>query len=153
MINPTKKPRVYTDTSVFGGIFDDEFKLHSIKFFESINSEKFKLIISPIVQAEIEYAPERVKDFFNEIVKFSEIIDISEPALLLRDSYLKAKIVTKKYSDDALHVAIATISECDFIVSWNFKHIVHYDKIPLYNAINILNGYKSISIYSPLEMI
>ena len=55
--------------------------------------------------------------------------------------------------DDALHVAIATVSGCDIIVSWNFKHIVHYDKIALYNAVNRINGYKDIFINSPAEVI
>jgi len=38
------------------------------------------------------------------------------------------------------------------IVSWNFKHIVHYDKIRLYNAVNTLRGYTPIGIYSPWEV-
>ena len=58
-----------------------------------------------------------------------------------------------KYSDDALHVAVATVSGCSLIVSWNFKHIVHFQKIPLYNAINAIQGYPQIAIFSPLEVI
>ena len=50
-------------------------------------------------------------------------------------------------------VASATVSGCAMIVSWNFKHIVNYEKIPLYSAVNTLQGYGSISIYSPLEVI
>ncbi|MCX6149701.1 MAG: hypothetical protein NTX22_04155 [Ignavibacteriales bacterium] len=80
-------------------------------------------------------------------------MDISDEALKLRDAYLNAKIISKKYSNDALHVALATISGCSIIVSWNFKHIVHFEKIALYNAINISEGYQQISIYSPLEVI
>ena len=38
-------------------------------------------------------------------------------------------------------------------VSWNFKHIVHFDKIPKYNAVNVLNSYGHIGIYSLLEVI
>jgi hypothetical protein len=55
--------------------------------------------------------------------------------------------------DDALHVALATVNNCDMIVSWNFKHIVHYDKIRAYNGINIRLGYSVIAIYSPKEVI
>jgi len=73
--------------------------------------------------------------------------------LKLRVAYLKADIVTNKYSNDALHVALATVTNCKIIVSWNFKHIVHFKKIPLYNAVNILQGYEQIAIYSPLEVI
>ena len=55
--------------------------------------------------------------------------------------------------DDALHVALATVAGCASIVRWNFQHIVHFQKIPLYNAINALQGYQPIAIYSPREVI
>lgn len=83
----------------------------------------------------------------------AEITEISREALNLRQAYLDAKIVTQKSSDDALHVALATVSGCRLIVSWNFKHIVHFDKIPLYNAVNTVNGFPNIAIFSPLEVI
>jgi len=54
---------------------------------------------------------------------------------------------------DATHVSLATVSGCSLIVSWNFKHIVNYKKIPLYNGINKVKGYSEIGIYSPLEVI
>jgi len=148
-----KKQKIYVDTSVFGGVFDDEFEFYSKIFFDNVKSNVFELVISPIVQAEIDFAPQQVKDFFDEIINISDIIEVTQPAIILRNAYLEAKIVSSKYSDDALHVALATVSKCDSIISWNFKHIVHFDKIPLYNAINNFNGYNSISIYSPLEMI
>jgi hypothetical protein len=52
-----------------------------------------------------------------------------------------------------MHVALATVSNSDLIVSWNFKHIVNFQKIPLYNAVNTLNSFGKIAIYSPLEVI
>jgi len=62
-------------------------------------------------------------------------------------------VVTPKSAEDALRVALATSSQCSLIVSWNFKHIVHFGKISKYNAVNTLNGYGQIGIYSPLEVI
>ena len=38
------------------------------------------------------------------------------------------------------------------LVSWNFKHIVHFEKIQKFNAVNIEMGYKQILIYSPREV-
>lgn len=66
---------------------------------------------------------------------------------------MDADIVTEKSMLDALHVALASVSRCSMIVSWNFKHIVHFQKIPLYRAINATQGYAQIDIYSPLEVI
>jgi len=145
--------RVYIDTSIIGGKYDSEFQNASIKFFEQVKENKFHLIISALVQEEIVAAPENIKDFLNELKPNATIIEVSEEALKLREAYLKANIVTKKNSNDALHVALATVNNCPIIVSWNFKHIVHYEKISLYNSINILEGYQQIAIYSPLEVI
>ncbi len=61
--------------------------------------------------------------------------------------------MSEKYAVDALHVALATVSNAKMIVSWNFKHIVNFQKGPLYNAVNQLKGNEPIDIYSPLEVI
>ena len=45
--------------------------------------------------------------------------------------YLKAKILSEKFKSDTMHIAIATVSDVDVLVSWNFKHIVNFQKIPL----------------------
>jgi len=148
-----KNIRVYSDTSVFGGVFDDEFKSASTKFFEQVKIGLFELFISPIVRNEISLAPQQIQDYYKGILPIAKIIDVSDEALRLRDSYLNANIVSKNYSNDALHVALATSERCSVIVSWNFKHIVHFEKIALYNAINISEGYQPISIFSPLEVI
>ncbi|MFA6243120.1 MAG: hypothetical protein WC655_19440 [Candidatus Hydrogenedentales bacterium] len=76
-----------------------------------------------------------------------------EDAVRLQEAYLRAGIVGPKWSDDALHVAFAAVSRCSLLVSWNFKHIVHYRKIALYNAINIVEGYGEIGIHTPEEVI
>ncbi len=91
--------------------------------------------------------------FFNQMLSAVELIDISEEALRLRDAYLEAEIISSHWSGDALHVALATVARCSLIVSWNFKHIVHFEKVPLYNAVNVLKGYSNIGIFAPLEVI
>ena len=80
-------------------------------------------------------------------------IDVSVEAVHLRDGYLQAGVVTPKWATDALHVALASAGHCRCIVSWNFKDIVHFDKIPLYNGVNLINGFDTISINTPAEVI
>ena len=145
--------RVYADTSVFGGVFDEEFQTVSRTFFDQVRSGRFKLVTSALVQEEVEPAPLEVRELFNGILHIVDVIEVSEGALNLRDAYLKTGIVTQQWAGDALHVAIATVADCSLIVSWNFKHIVHFEKIPLYNAINTVRGYGTIGIFSPLEVI
>lgn len=145
--------RIYADTSVFGGVFDEEFKIPSKAFFDAIKEERFVLVTSDLVSQEIQAGPKRVRELFLEILPRMDIAEITKEAIKLQQAYTEAKILSAKYSTDALHVAMATISKSSLIVSWNFKHIVNFQKIPRYNAVNKLHGYDEIAIYSPLEVI
>ncbi len=145
--------RIYADTSVYGGVFDEEFAEPTKKFFSEIDAGRFRIVTSAIVEAEIEPAPQKIRDIFALYEAVAEIVQVTQEILLLQQQYINSDVVTPKSSEDALHVAIATVTQCNLIVSWNFKHIVHFDKIPKYNAVNTLNGYGQIGIYSPLEVI
>jgi len=145
--------RVYADTSVFGGVFDAEFAAPSSQFFAEVDAGRFTLVTSAIVSAEIEPAPQDVRDLFERYIPLAEIVHVSADAIELQQHYIGAGIVTSEAEQDALHVAVASVSGCDLIVSWNFKHIVHFDKIGKFNAVNTLRGHSQIGIFSPLEVI
>ena len=52
-----KRLRIYADTSIFGGCFDDEFSGDSRKFFEEVSAERFLLVISETTLFELKDAP------------------------------------------------------------------------------------------------
>ena len=145
--------RIYLDTSVFGGLWDKEFRDSTSILFNQIKAGKFNLVTSEVVEAEIEEAPPKVKQCFQELLPQAELVIVNPEAIDLQQAYLQAKIVSASYTTDALHVALATVSHCSAIVSWNFKHIVHFQKVPLYNAVNQARGYHPIAINSPQEVI
>jgi predicted nucleic acid-binding protein len=145
--------RVYVDTSVFGGMFDAEFVRATKRFFEEVDSGRFLLVVSLIVADEITDAPPRVRQIYEKFMSLAEVSAVAESALALRDAYLRAGIVAPQWSADALHVALATVTGCAMIVSWNFKHIVNFRRISLYNAVNRKNGYGEIGIFTPQEVI
>lgn len=142
----------YADTSVYGGVFDDEFSEASRRFFTAVRNDFFQLVVSEIVHREIDFSPAQVQSLFQEMLPLAYLAPISDEAIALQQAYLREGIITAKSLDDALHVALATVTGCDLIVSWNFKHIVNFQKIPLFNAVNTLHGYHSLMIYSPLEL-
>ena len=77
---------------------------------------------------------------------------VSRETLALRASYEARSVLGSRFENDMLHIAVATIAEVDVLVSWNFRHIVRLDKIRLFNAVNIEQGYKALTIYSPQEV-
>jgi hypothetical protein len=145
--------RVYADTSVYGGVFDEAFVNPSQEFFAQVDSGRYGLIVSPLLHEELLDAPEQVRQWYERFAAISERVEVTEPAVLLQQAYLGAGIVARKWEADALHVALATVGECRLIVGWNFKHIVSFQKIPLYNGVNMARGFGAVAIHSPQEVV
>lgn len=148
------KQRLYLDTSVFGGYFDEEFSLHTIPLFERIENYEFVGLYSEITIEELEYAPEKVRNLQSKFDSInSEFLVLSEEMIDLARTYISENVVGKTSFADCLHIAIATVNHADFLVSWNFKHIVNIQRIRGYNSVNVKLGYKQLEIRSPREFI
>lgn len=149
-----KKLRIYIDTSVIGGCMDDEFQEWSQKLMNEFKIGLHIPVISSITQAEISKAPEEVQSILLNLLDYDcEVLRETEESITLAHKYLKEKVVSKNFEDDARHIAVATVNNVDIVVSWNFKHIVHFDKIRQFNSVNLREGYKAIEIYSPREVV
>jgi predicted nucleic acid-binding protein len=147
------KQRIYIDTSVVGGYFDDEFSEATIPFFDRVKSGEIVIIVSDILEAELMRAPEFVKELLANIPELQiEKVRLTPEVIELADKYIEAKVVGKTSRADCQHIAIATLCNADVLVSWNFKHIVNLDRIRGYNGINYQNGYKMIEIRTPQEL-
>lgn len=145
--------RIYIDTSVVGAYFDDEFSVDTISFFESVKKGEIKILVSDILEAELLRAPSFVKELLDSMpVKQIEHVKLTPEAIVLADKYIEEKVVGKTSRADCQHIAIATISRVDILVSWNFKHIVNLDRIRGYNGINYKMGYPMIEIRTPKEI-
>jgi hypothetical protein len=106
-----------------------------------------------VVAAEIEPAPEEVRSKYDELKKYSaEVVEITDEVVKLANTYEEREIFSPGYRDDGLHIAAATVHEIDILTSWNFKHIVHYEKIRKFNAVNREFGYRPVEIRTPREV-
>jgi predicted nucleic acid-binding protein len=146
------KQRLYIDTSVFGGYFDEEFSEFTRPLFERLQHGEFRLLFSAVTQDELSSAPERVKKLVTSLkAENTEFMETNDEAVELATQYIAEKVVGQTSFADCLHIALATINRADYLISWNFKHIVNVQRIRGYNAINIKNGYKELEIRSPRD--
>jgi len=146
------KQRLYIDTSVFGGFFDEEFSEFTRPLLKRLQDGEFKLLFSVVTEDELSAAPENVKGLVTNLkVENTEFIDTTDEAIELATQYISEKVVGQTSFADCLHIALATINRADYLISWNFKHIVNVQRIQGYNAINIKNGYKQLEIRSPRD--
>jgi predicted nucleic acid-binding protein len=148
------KPRLYFDTSVFGGVFDEEFQSDTKKLFDMAFNGQIVCIYSDLTISELENAPQTVKDYFKNLPKqVIEKVEVTEEGNILAEKYLAEKVVGRTSFDDCLHIATATLNKVDYLISWNFKHIVNIFRIRGYNSINIREGYQQLDIRSPKDII
>ena len=148
------RQRIYIDTSVIGGYFDEEFEEATKLLFNRIANKDFDVYFSEVNETELSLAPIYIQDLKKLIptdcYKYAEL---NEEAEKLAETYVAEKALGKASMNDAYHIAIASVNRLDCLVSWNFKHIVNFDKIKLFNSINMKLGYPLIDIRTPLEFL
>ena len=146
--------KIYIDTSIAGGYFDDEFSNDTKALFKRLENKEIVFIISTVLQQELEKAPTNVRELLSRYDPACfEYVELSEEAIELAKKYIDEKVVGKTSIDDCQHIAIATIYKADALVSWNFKHIVNLDRIKGYNEVNMKYGYSVVEIRSPKELL
>jgi len=148
------KQRIYIDTSIIGGYFDEEFKEATIKLFERLDNDEIVFDISDLLDLELLGAPQHVRE---HLLKYSadkfQKVELTEEAITLADEYIHHNVVGRTSLEVCRHIAIATINKVDVLASWNFKHIVNLNRIKGYNSVNLRNGYPMIEIRSPKDLI
>lgn len=149
-----KKLHIYVDTSVIGGCEDEEFSEVTRQLWSRFRAGECVMIISDLTLQEIEGAPIGVRKHLEDIPADYQIqVRLSNEARELADAYVARGVVGPGSLADALHVAMATVSAVDVLVSWNFKHIVNLGRIRLFNAVNLEQGYGLIEIRTPKEVL
>jgi predicted nucleic acid-binding protein len=146
--------RLYVDSSVIGGCFDAEFAEESQRLVEMAEHGDVVLLVSDLLARELAEAPTQVIEMYQSLPQnATESVETTTEAQSLQEAYLKAGVVGPAAAADALHVALATVARADAIVSWNFRHIVHLEKIRGFNSVNMREGYGIIAIHSPKEVV
>jgi predicted nucleic acid-binding protein len=146
--------RIYIDTSIVGGYFDEEFKEATRMLFQRFENKEIKFVVSELLDLELIKAPLHVRELlFNYPSDYFERVDLTEETIRLADTYIEEKVVGKTSIEDCRHIAMATIYKVDVLASWNFKHIVNLDRIKGYNSVNLRLGYSMIEIRSPKDLV
>ncbi len=135
------KEKIYLDTSIPSAYFDSSKPLRQLitqKWFEH-EAEKYILITSLLAIAEIDdfenvYKKELIKNLLFE--KKIEIVEITDKARFLAETYIKKGAIPASEPEDALHIAICVVSNIPYLASWNFKHIVSINPIKKIHEIN-----------------
>lgn len=151
--------RAYLDTSVIGGLLDDDppdWKATTQDLFTTLERGTIlEPYVSVLVVDEVMQGPERLIEVFRDVLgKVSlQVLERTEESEELADRYLSQGVVSPSQRNDALHLAIATVAGLDVVLSWNFRHMVNLSRIRGINGVNLLAGYRQIDVRSPREVL
>jgi predicted nucleic acid-binding protein len=150
-----KKISIYLDTSVISALFDQtnpERRYFTEAFLKEV--ERFEVYISQIVILEIDRTPERwLKDRMKERASQFPALTLSDEVEWLAGEYIRYDAVPKDYPEDAYHIAIAVANRIDYLLSWNFKHIVRRKTKDVVRMVNTIHGLRQIEIMAPAELL
>ena len=150
--------RIYLDTSVISHLdhADAPEKMADTQaLWESFLLGRFKSVISNVTIEELARCPEPKR---TELLIYLEQLDyelLNETAesLELADEYMQYSVLSEKSRVDCRHIAVATIHNCQYITSWNFKHFVNIKTISKVQAVNKMFGYPEINIFPPTMLL
>jgi predicted nucleic acid-binding protein len=149
-----KRLKVYLDTSVISANFDDRNPDRKIKtrlFFA--NTRSFDVYYSYLTFTEIQQTPDKqLKKLMIEILLPFKKLTSNSRIKDLTDEYIQKGAITENYPEDATHIAIAVLNAMDYLLSWNFKHLVKEKTRKIVNQINSKLNYKRIVIITPAEL-
>jgi predicted nucleic acid-binding protein len=150
-----KKLKIYLDTSVISHLQHEdvpEKMQDTLLFWEELKTGKYDVVISDLTLEEIRRCSQpKQTNMLNYLEEIDyEIFHANDEVDDLAQEYIKNDVLKRKNITDCLHIASAVVSDCDVIVSWNFKHVVRFKTIQGVRAVNVKNGYfKSMDIVQP----
>jgi len=147
--------KIYLDTSVISALFDErnpERKALTEEFYSKIAI--YTTYISELTIAEIERTPDQfLRDKMRRVIKKFSILKVNEAVEELAAEYIKYGAVPESYFEDAYHISVAVLNEMDYLLSWNFRHIVREKTRDIVRMVNTLRNLKHVEIITPGELL
>lgn len=151
-----RKLRLYLDTSVISMLEPSQDAVRRVvtnEFCKCVANqpEQYETFISPVTESELADAPDEKEVFFASfLLSFPHtVLPENGEVRHLSTLYVTENVLSERHIDDLRHVAYAVLARCDYIVSWNMRHLVNPRTMSRVNDINALNRYPTIAIVTP----
>ena len=112
-----------------------------------------QLVTSSAVLEELERGDFPNREAAIEMIAGLSPLPITDEIREILQEYIKRLLMPADPSGDALHLALASFYGCDFLVTWNCKHLANANK---FDNIARVNGILKLSVpklVTPLELI
>ena len=115
--------------------------------------EHYHLVTSIAVIEELERGDYSNKEKILNLVADIPLLSISTEIHDIVETYIKRKLMPADILGDALHLAIASFHGCDFLLTWNCKHLANANKFSHIRRLNALLGLYVPALITPVELL
>lgn len=150
------KESIYLDTTVPSAYFDirEPEKMKSAQAVWEVILDKYDGCISEITIAEINATPHPLRrSRMIDLIKDILILPLSKETEFLAKGYIEQKIIPIRHTEDALHLACASLHKIDFFLTWNCTHIASAHKRKAIRFYNLSLGIFCPEIILPEELL
>lgn len=113
---------------------------------------QFSLYISQVVLDEVARGDVEIATRRLEILSDFPLLEINQAVQNLAAEFLSKSNLPPKASDDALHIAAATVYGLDYLLTWNCKHIANAQIQKKLLQVSFDAGYELPTICTPYEL-
>lgn len=152
----TEKPKVYIETTIVSYLVarasnnitvSDRQRL-TRRLWEEY-SDAFEFVTSDLVLEEAERGDPREAERRITLLDDLRTSPLSPEAAALAHKLIEAGAVPPQSLSDAQHIAIAVVHGIEYLVSWNYKHIVNETKRQHINDVCVATGYQPTTLCTP----
>lgn len=154
------KKKVYIETSVVSYLTGNPSQNLIVAAWQSITNEwwdlrkkDFELYSSELVFEEASSGNKEAADKRLEVISSIPLLEITEKTKELANLLITQKILPSKAVDDALHIAIATEHNIDYLLTWNCRHLDNAEIKPIVRDLFYREGYTCPEICTPNELL
>lgn len=151
-----QKPKIYFDTSVPSSFYDsDQLEQTAMtRLFWQDYLLRFDVYVSEATLQEIKETKDLEKrTSVLRLIKKHKVLKVTLEIENLAEKYLQANIVPDSHPIDALHLACATLSKIDFLVTWNISHMANPNQRKKLTEFNASSGLFIPQLTTPEELI
>lgn len=153
------KPRVYVETTIPNVYHETRTSPEMVerqawtRAWWADAAERYELLTSVVVLEELEGGTSRNVRWRIALLDGLTVLPITPPVPETASTYIRHKLMPAHPSGDAYHLAIASHNYCDYIVTWNCKHLANPKKALHIRHINAMLGLHVPVLATPTDLI
>jgi predicted nucleic acid-binding protein len=152
------KQTVYIETSVFSFYHDARTSPAVVAMRQwtrewwDLHSDRYNLLTSTAVLAELQTGELPHRTAALAMASRLRAIPVEDAISEIAEVYMKHRVMPADPLGDALHLALASFHNLDYLLTWNCKHLANANKFAHIRRVNALLGVPVPALVTPLQL-